>query len=67
MHFFKIQDHFLPAKDASKAFITGDFETSTDEELEDVLTLTGRDLLGLKNWREFYEKTYVFKGYLIGR
>jgi predicted heme/steroid binding protein len=60
--------HIFAAKDASKAFITGDFEEgSNDADIDDVLTLSGHDLLGVNNWQKFYEKTYTFKGYLIGR
>jgi predicted heme/steroid binding protein len=59
--------HIFAAKDASKAFITGDFEGTSEADLDDVLTLSGRDLLGVNNWQKFYEKTYTFKGYLTGR
>lgn len=59
--------HIFAAKDASKAFITGDFDSGNEADLDDVLSLSGRDLLGVNNWQKFYEKTYTYKGLLIGR
>lgn len=53
-------------RDASKSFITGDF-TSESDDLDDVLTLPPRDILGLINWKEFYDKDYKKIGKLEGR
>lgn len=47
-------------RDASAAFITGDF---TDSGLtDDVSSLTNKQIQSLMNWVEFYRKTYVYKG-----
>lgn len=35
--------------------------------MDDVLSLEPRDILALKQWKEFYDKSYIFKGHLIGR
>ncbi len=48
------------------AFISGDFENVTDT-LDDVLSLEPREILSLKQWKEFYDHDYKFKGHLIGR
>lgn len=57
-------------RDASKSFITGDFEATggvTSKELDDVLTLDADQILSLKEWTEFYAKEYIRKGLMIGR
>jgi len=58
--------HFFAGRDASLSFISGDFENVTDY-LDDVLRLEPRDILSLKQWKEFYDKDYIYKGRLIGR
>lgn len=62
--------YFLIGKDASVAFISGDFEKEpgADTEDDDVLKhLTPRDILGISQWKKFYDKDYKFVGLLIGR
>ncbi|KAH8254931.1 hypothetical protein KR038_000562 [Drosophila bunnanda] len=59
--------NFFVGRDASVAFISGEFEDYDPETADDVLTLKPDDLIGLANWRDFYEKDYVYKGKLIGR
>lgn len=56
----------ITGRDASVAFISGDFETIADT-LDDVLSLEPREILSLKQWQEFYDKDYTPKGRLIGR
>ncbi|KAL5278184.1 CYB5D2.2 family protein [Megaselia abdita] len=57
---------FFTGKDASKAFVSGDFETY-DESSDDVIGLEPSDIAGLDNWVQFYHKDYTFVGKLIGR
>jgi len=57
--------NIFAGKDASRAFITGEFG---DEQVSDhVIDLPLSDLLSLKKWQNFYETDYKFKGKLIGR
>lgn len=56
----------MTGRDASVSFISGDFENVTDT-LDDVLSLEPREILSLKQWKEFYDKDYKLKGRLIGR
>lgn len=57
--------HFMAGKDASLAFITGDFTESglTD----DVSGLSPLQLLALYDWLAFYHREYQHVGFLIGR
>jgi len=56
--------HFFAAKDATRAFVSGDF---TDKGADDDVTGLGhQDILGIEEWIEFYEKAYLFVGYLVG-
>lgn len=57
---------FFAGRDASTAFITGDFNTISDD-MDDVLKLPQRDILAVYNWQKFYEKDYTYVGKLIGR
>uniref|UniRef100_A0A0A9YZJ6 Neuferricin n=1 Tax=Lygus hesperus TaxID=30085 RepID=A0A0A9YZJ6_LYGHE len=57
--------HGFVGKDASKAFVTGDF--STGGLSDDVDSLHTSELEGLIHWVELYEKNYPYKGKLIGR
>lgn len=57
----------LIGRDASKAFITGDFEEQAGVEADDVLTLTPREILSLVQWSEFYANRYRLVGRLVGR
>eukprot|EP00193_Tetraselmis_chui_P001762 CAMPEP_0177752152 /NCGR_PEP_ID=MMETSP0491_2-20121128/764_1 /TAXON_ID=63592 /ORGANISM="Tetraselmis chuii, Strain PLY429" /LENGTH=295 /DNA_ID=CAMNT_0019267331 /DNA_START=72 /DNA_END=959 /DNA_ORIENTATION=+ len=49
-------------RDASRSFITGEFEGQ--EVRSDVTGLEPQEMKGLLEWRGFYHETYVFKGYL---
>lgn len=57
--------HIFAGRDASRAFVTGEF--TEDKASDEVLDLSLTDLLSLKQWVEFYEKDYVYKGKLVGR
>ncbi|XP_055615720.1 neuferricin homolog [Toxorhynchites rutilus septentrionalis] len=52
--------------DATRSFITGEFEEFSSE-LSDVSSLTGTELMSLVKWKSFYDKTYQYRGKLIGR
>ncbi|XP_040280782.1 neuferricin isoform X1 [Bufo bufo] len=55
---------FFAAKDASRAYVTGDF---TDAGLvDDVSELSPTQMLHLNNWLSFYQKNYLAVGKLIG-
>nr|CAD7597115.1 unnamed protein product [Timema genevievae] len=57
--------HSFAGKDASRAFITGDFnETGLSD---DVLDLTPQELKSIIHWTEFYARDYKYRGKLIGR
>lgn len=58
---------FFAGRDATTAFITGDFEGEVTEDLDDVLKLPPRDIHAVWNWMKFYEKDYKFVGKLVGR
>ncbi|XP_040006735.1 neuferricin [Xiphias gladius] len=57
--------HFMAGKDASLAFITGDFTESglTD----DVSSLSTLQVVALYDWLAFYQRGYQSVGLLIGR
>lgn len=57
---------FFAGRDATTAFISGDFDTITDD-LDDVLKLPPSDILAVWNWQAFYEKDYTYVGILVGR
>lgn len=57
-------------KDASVAFITGNFEPSEDpsHEDDDVLKhLKAQEIYSIQQWKGFYDKQYEFVGLLAGR
>lgn len=58
-------------KDASVAFITGDFEQSAEDKKyddDDVLQrLSAQEIYSIHQWKQFYDKDYKFVGWLIGR
>lgn len=55
---------FFTGKDATRAFVTGDF---TPEGLvDDVGGLSEQDLLSILDWIKFYEKDYKLVGVLQG-
>lgn len=55
--------HFFVGRDASRAFVTGEFEKDLTDDLGG---LTPEQHLGLLEWLDFYRKTYPFKGRLVG-
>ncbi|XP_006007296.1 neuferricin isoform X1 [Latimeria chalumnae] len=56
---------FFAGKDASRAFVTGDF---TEMGLvEDVAGLSPSEMVALHDWLSFYKKDYIFVGKLIGQ
>lgn len=57
--------HHFVGRDASRAFITGDFTESGLRS--DVLDLRPDDLLALEKWTKVYEKDYTVVGKLIGQ
>ncbi|KAI1296869.1 Neuferricin [Halotydeus destructor] len=56
--------HFFAGKDASKAFVTGDFKS--EGLVEDVTTLDIDSFGGIRQWAEFYGETYERVGRLAG-
>ncbi|XP_057569940.1 neuferricin isoform X2 [Hippopotamus amphibius kiboko] len=56
---------YLPGRDASRAFVTGDY--SEAGLVNDVSDLSLSEMLTLQNWLSFYEKNYEFIGRVIGR
>ncbi|XP_062844326.1 neuferricin [Trichomycterus rosablanca] len=57
--------HSFAGRDASKAFVTGDF---TEEGLtDDVSDLSPSQIVALYDWLAFYQKDYTPVGRLIGR
>ncbi|KAM9319237.1 neuferricin [Gastrophryne carolinensis] len=56
---------FFTAKDASRAFVTGDF--TKQGLVDDVSELSPAQMLHLNNWLNFYQKNYVPVGKLVGR
>lgn len=59
----------ISAKDASVAFITGDFEKAEDDPRDDadiLNRLDAQEIYSLKQWQDFYEKEYKFVGRLEG-
>nr|CAG4644153.1 EOG090X0A5G [Lepidurus arcticus] len=57
--------HIFAGKDASRAFVTGDF-TPTGL-IDDVLDLDDQDFGGLAEWLRFYHNDYTYIGKLSGR
>ncbi|EZA62443.1 hypothetical protein DMN91_004014 [Ooceraea biroi] len=57
--------HAFIGRDASLAFITGEF----DEQglTDDVSSLSVRQVKALDDWLQFYNENYVYKGKLYGR
>jgi predicted heme/steroid binding protein len=56
--------HFFSGKDATRAFVTGDF---TEEGLtDDISGLSEQELLSVIDWLKFYEKDYKLVGVLQG-
>lgn len=57
---------FFVGKDASRAFITGDFQADLHDDVAD---FTPEQCKGLVGWRDFYRKheTYKYRGRVSGR
>lgn len=56
---------FFAARDASRAYVSGNFE---EEGLtDDIEGLSYQDYIGLSDWLSFYNKDYTYVGKLIGR
>ena len=51
---------FCSGRDASRAFITGDY--SEEGLTDDVLDLNDQELRGLQDWLVFYKREYTYKG-----
>lgn len=54
---------FFAGRDASRAFVTGDFENGLTDDLSE---LTNDNILSLEDWKKFYDKDYIYIGKLIG-
>lgn len=52
-------------RDSTPSFVTGVF--SREEATDDVKGLSPEEMLGIKEWLDFYRKDYTFVGKLIGR
>ncbi|XP_068457202.1 neuferricin [Clinocottus analis] len=57
--------HFMTGKDASLAFITGDF--TERGQTDDVSSLSPLQVVALYDWLAFYQRDYQSVGLLIGR
>ncbi|CAL1278584.1 unnamed protein product, partial [Larinioides sclopetarius] len=57
-------DYFI-GKDATRAYITGDF--SEEGLIDDVSDLDSKSLASLEDWLSFYKEEYEHVGKLIGR
>ncbi|XP_067864042.1 neuferricin isoform X1 [Heptranchias perlo] len=55
---------FFTGRDASRAFVSGDF--TENGLVDDVTGLSPTEMLSLHDWLTFYKKEYVFKGKLSG-
>eukprot|EP00897_Mesotaenium_endlicherianum_P008126 jgi/Mesen1/7341/ME000377S06555 len=56
--------HHFAAKDASRAFVTGEFKGGLTDDLSG---LTHQQYDSVRTWRDFYKKTYTYVGRLAGR
>ncbi|PWA66354.1 membrane-associated progesterone binding protein 4 [Artemisia annua] len=57
--------HHFAGRDASRAFISGNF---TGDGLTDSLVgLSSTEVKSIVEWRDFYSRTYIYVGKLIGR
>ncbi|CAI5533651.1 unnamed protein product [Closterium sp. Naga37s-1] len=52
-------------RDATRAFVSGNF--SDDGLTNDLTGLSGEQCIGIADWRDFYFKTYIHVGKLVGR
>lgn len=56
--------HFI-GKDASLAFVTGEFDKNGS--MDDVSMLSDQEIKALDDWVRFYNEKYIYKGKLYGR
>ena len=56
---------FFAGRDASRAFVTGQFDSAG--LVDNVEGLASSDYLGLEDWAKFYSSDYVRVGVLAGR
>lgn len=56
--------HFFTGRDATRAFVSGDFKEKG--LIEDTSGLSHTDLLGIEEWNKFYKEQYTFVGKLNG-
>lgn len=57
--------HAFTGRDASLAFITGEF--NDDSLTDDISSLSIHQIKALNDWVQFYNKNYIYKGKLNGR
>ncbi|AWP00448.1 putative neuferricin [Scophthalmus maximus] len=57
--------HFMAGKDASLAFVTGDF--TERGQTDDVSSLSALQVVALYDWLAFYQRDYQAVGLVIGR
>lgn len=55
---------FFVGRDASRAYVTGNFKDDLNDKVDDLSQAQVRDLF---NWKSFYDKTYTYLGLLEGR
>ncbi|CAI5951016.1 unnamed protein product [Closterium sp. NIES-64] len=58
-------NHIPSHRDATRAFVSGNF--SGDGLTDDLTGLSGEQCIGIADWRDFYFKTYIHVGKLVGR
>jgi predicted heme/steroid binding protein len=59
--------HAFAGKDASRAFVTGEFRDVNKEGLlDDVSDLETSSFSGIKEWASFYEREYIKVGRVVG-
>jgi hypothetical protein len=56
--------HFFLGKDASRAFVTGDFVNDLNDQIED---LSETQIADIFNWKSMYDTNYKHVGHVIGR
>jgi hypothetical protein len=55
---------FFVGRDASRAYVTGDFKNDLNDQIDD---LSDTQIADIFNWKKFYDETYTFVGLLEGR
>lgn len=60
---YSIYNYLITGRDASLAFITGEFD---DNNLtDDISSLSVRQVKALNDWIQFYNTNYIYKGTII--